>query len=78
MSNNSEHNSLWELFSKVFDKKFIQFLLGYCLFNICFMCMLGGKYTFIHTRYIWSQSLLLYSDIIYLSYIMYIIFPYVI
>ena len=77
MSNNSEHNSLWELFSKVFDKKFIQFC-WVIVFNICFMCTLGGKYTFIHKRYIWSQSLLLYSDIIYLSYIMYIIFPYVI
>lgn len=74
MSNNSEHNSLWKLFSKVSDQKLIRFLLGYCLFNICFMCMLGDKYTFFHTWYIWSESLLLYSDNIYLSYIIHIYF----
>ena len=74
MSNNSEHNSLWKLFSKVSDRKLIQFLLGYCPFNICFTCMLGDKYTFFHTWYIWSESLLLYSDNIYLSYIIHIYF----
>ena len=71
MSNNSEHNSLWKLFPKVSDQTLIQFLLGYCPFNICFTCMLGHKYTFFsHDTY--EVKVFCYSDNIYLLYIIYI------